>query len=301
MSTPATSPATLAEKLQRIDRRILWLILLIVVAAPTIVPVTVPNAIMPMSRDLWKTVDACPSNKIILLSSTWSNGTRGENKGQLDALLHHVMSKRIRFGLSSFTPEGSRVALDRIKDLARRYNYVYGTDWVSFGYQPSSTNYIKGINADLIATVKRDAIDKQPLNTLKVMRGISSIDNVHMVVELSASGSHMGWVQFLKPEVNLGFCPTSVMVPEALPYYASGQLKGLLWGAKGAYDYEQLNVENLPPAELAKVGLKPEDLYGTGRRYMGPLSAAFALVILSIAVGNIAMFIGKRQAQKGDA
>lgn len=283
----SSPPATWAERLQRIDRRILYLLLLIVVGIPTIRPVNIPSPVMPMSQSLWETIDKTPKEKIVLLSSTWSRGTRGENQGQMQALLSHMMSRRIRFAVSSFRPEASQVARNVIEKMAPQYDYQYGRDWVLLGFQASPPNYVKGINADFMGTVKQDAINKAPLATLPVMQGIRSIDDVHIVVEISAAGTHMYWIAFLKAGVKLGFCPTSVMAPESLPYYASGQLAGVLWGAKGAYDYEQLNVQN------------GTGRFALGRQYMGPLSAAFALVILSIAIGNIAMFYGRRRPLGG--
>lgn len=288
MATPAPQP-TIWDKLQRIDRRILYLILLFVVAYPTLFPVNIPSPVTPMSRALWDTINQTPPDKVILLSSTWDRGTRGESQGQFDAILAHIMKKRIRFLLNSFTPAGPANAKRRIEEVSKKFgfDYQYGRDWVSLGFQPSASapSFVKGINVDIIATAKKDSFEKKPLESFPVMKGVRSMDDVYIVVEVTGSSSHLVWLQFLKPGVLLGFSSTSVMAPEALPYYASGQLSGQLWGAKGGFDYEQLNVEN---------GIVPT--YGFGKKYMGPLSFAFALVILSIVVGNFAMLMSRRQA-----
>jgi hypothetical protein len=286
--SPAGSPS-LTEKLQRIDRRILYLILFVVIAVPTIWPMTIPNTVLPMSEALWNTIESTPKNKAVLISSTWTRSTRGENKGQMVALLNHLMSRRIRFILSSFDAQGTQVALDTVNEVAPKYHYVYGTDWIQWPFQANAANFVKGINVDFINTVKTDGVRKEPLQNFPIMQAIRSMDDIYIVVEISASASHMVWIQFLKPGVKVGFCPTSVMAPESLPYYAAGQLAGVLWGAKGAYDYEQLNVQH------------GTGTYSTGRQYMGPLSAAFGLVILSIVVGNIAMYVSRRRPAGGGA
>ena len=271
------------DKLQTIDRRILYLILLIVIAIPTLHPINIPNDPLPMSRDLWETIDKTPPNKIVLLSSTWTKNTRGENQGQMQAILNHLMSRHIRFAVSSFDPRGTQVALNLINATAVKYNYVQGRDWVYFGYQANSMNYVKGLSVDLLETVKQDPVLKKPLRSLPVMNGIRNADDIHIVVEIAASSAQYIWIQFLKPGVKIGFACTSVMAPESIPYYSSHQLSGVLWGAKGAYDYEQINSQH------------GTGEWGSGRQYMGPLSAAFALVILSIIVGNVAMFASKRK------
>lgn len=286
MTPPAKAPVHMGDRLQSIDRRILWLILLVVVSLFTVFPVTVLNATDPRSKALWKTIDETPKSKMVLLSSDWSKGTRGENQGQFVAVVRHLMTRRTRFALSSFDAPSNEVAMTLLTGLAREYGYKYGTDWINFGYQASPNNYVKGINVDLIATVRTDSVEHKPLQTFPVMQGVKSLDDFHIVVEFSASAFHLTWIQFLSQDVKLGFCPTSVMAPEALAYCASGQLVGILWGAKGAYDYEQLN-------EQAHTGK-----FGIGRRYMGPLSAAFALVILSITIGNIGMFWSRSKASE---
>jgi len=287
MDEAADTKSGLLWKLQNIDRRILYLVLLVVVAIPVLRPMNITNAVDPMSEALWKTIDATPADKIVLVSSTWSKATRGENGGQTRALMEHLMNRRIRFALSSFTAPGAQVILDIVRDMAPRYNYQYGRDWVHLGFQASPNNFVKGINADFRKTVRQDFVEKKPLDAFPMMARVKSIDDVHMVVEISASAVHNIWMQFIKPGVRVGFCPTSVMAPESLPYYSSRQLAGVLWGAKGAYDYEQLNVRN------------GTGRYGMGREYMAPLSAAFALVIVSITIGNVAMFLGRKQTRRG--
>lgn len=287
---PTTSRGSFWDRLQRVDRRALYLILLIVVAIPTLFPVTIPNVPLQTSVDLWDTIQATPEDKIVLLSSQWSQGTRGESRAQASAILTHLMKRKIRFAIVSFVPAASQVILDLTREKAREFGYVYGRDWVHFGFQPSPANYVKAINNDMLTSggaPRKDAVTNEPLSSLPVMAGITKTTDIHIVVEMSASATHTYWVQFLRqPGPQIGFTPTSVMAPEAIPYYQSGQLAGILWGARGAYDYEQLNNERLGAA------------YSYGRQYMGPLAFAFMLIILSVAVGNIAMFMSRRNAEE---
>lgn len=281
----AQSPRSWLEQLQQIDRRILYLILLFVVALPTLRPINIPNVPLPMSEDLWKIIEATPKDKIVLLSSTWTWNTRGESQSQARAILHHLMSRRIRFLTSSFDAQASQVILNEVETLAKQYHYEYGTDWAHLGFQPSAANFIKAINVDLLN--RQETVRNVPLKDLPVMRGINSIDDVYLVVEISGAAVHLSWIQFLKPGIKVGFCPTSVMAPQAVPYYQTKQLVGILWGARGGYDYEQLNVKH-------GIGR-----YDKGREYMGPLAAAFGLIIAAIVVGNLAMFLSRVRSSQG--
>jgi hypothetical protein len=285
MNTEDANKLSIWERMQKIDRRILYVILLIVIAIPTIYQVDMPNVPLPMSIALWKTIEETPKDKIVLISSDWSNSTRGENKGQMAALISHMMKRHIRFAVMSFDITASQVAQSLVDELAKKYGAVYGVDYIYFGYQPAGALYVKGINEDII-TGKVDARDKKPLASWPVMKGIKSASEIHIVIEIAASAMHGVWLGLLKPGVKVGICPTAIMAPEAIPYFQSGQLAGILWGAKGAYDYEQLNVKNHTGDP------------GTAGRYMSPLSAAFKLIILSIVVGNVGMLVGNKNARR---
>ncbi len=68
----------------------------------------------------------------------------------------------------------------------------------------------------------------------------------------------------------------TVCVPSALPYYDSGQIKGLLGGLRASAEYEVLN--NKP---------------GQGAAMMDAQSMAHLLILAFIAIGNIAFFVDK--------
>jgi hypothetical protein len=100
--------------------------------------------------------------------------------------------------------------------------------------------------------------------------------------------------------VDLAMMVTGVMGPESLPYYSSGQVKGLAVGLKGVYDMEQMLEGGITPAMSSKWGTVPgfpgEANIGNGTRYYPTLHFCLALLILAVIVGNVGMALSRKKA-----
>jgi hypothetical protein len=266
------------EKLQFIDRRILYVLLLAVIIAPLFLPIRLPTVTMPSTQRLYDAIESVPPNGFIIVSSTWSGGTRAENMPQTFAVLRHAMQRRLRVAVFSFDVQGTQLSLDIAKRLAEEYGYEYGKDWVHWGFRPQAEVVMKSLVRDIPGTFDKD-YDGKPTKDMPVMQGIRDIKDVNVIVEIAASGIYASWIGLVvgaNPDLKFGFCPTSVMVPETYPYLASGQIVGTMEGMRGAAEYESL----LRKPGLASVG-------------MGSISLAHVLIMLLIVIGNIGYFASR--------
>jgi hypothetical protein len=139
---------------------------------------------------------------------------------------------------------------------------------------------IKGMVKDLPATIKQD-IRGTPISQLPVMQGVKTLADYKMVIDITPSGTVPAWIAYRPKNLIVLFCPTSVMAAEAYTFLDSGQVAGMLTGAIGAQDYEQL---------LQREGL--------GTTFGNAISFSHALIIFFIILGNIALFMSRR-AQGG--
>jgi len=121
------------------------------------------------------------------------------------------------------------------------------------------------------------------------MAGVKNIRDVGVIVEVSPSGTYKAWVQLVVGTTSAPycFCPTSVMAPEVFTYLDSGQIKGMLFGIKGAAEYEELLVEN---------GVLKERGFTT--RAMTPVSLTLILLFVLIGLGNLGMFAARRAGRR---
>jgi len=280
---------------QRIDRRYLYLLLAIVVAAPFVFNVPVPAAVvLPQTRSFYDTIeqmanDPVAKNKLVILSANYGAGTLAENNTQCEAVMRHLMKRHLKFAIFAFADPQGRELGQRVADsIQDHYGYFYGRDYVNIGYRPSGAivPLLKSAVRDVPGTFGND-IKGTPLAQVPVMQGIKTVNDIGLIIEITPAGTVGAWIQFFqrtgdKPIPTL-FCPTAVMAAEAFPYLKSGQLQGMLNGLSGAIEYEVLTGEK-----------------GFGTRASASLSYAHLLIILLIVLGNAGMFAERylRQAQE---
>jgi hypothetical protein len=271
---------TIWHRLLMIDRRILYLILFINIIIFLLIPVKVRTVTSPPVRKFYDTIEQLKPGDLVMVSSNWSAGTIGENLPQLEAVIRHLMRKKVRFTIISIEPQARDISYRFVSRFTREGGYEYGKDWAHFGFIPSLVVGIKGMVKDLPATIKQD-IRGTPISQLPVMQGVKTLADYKMVIDITPSGTVPAWIAYRPKNLIVLFCPTSVMAAEAYTFLDSGQVAGMLTGAIGAQDYEQL---------LQREGL--------GTTFGNAISFSHALIIFFIILGNIALFMSRR-AQGG--
>ena len=281
---------TLWNRLQTIDRRVIYGILLITILIPLFFPITLPTYPSKQSQDFYDTIEKVAKespNKIVIIDGWWSPSTRGENQWQTQAVVTHLMMRHLHFAILSFDTQNNTVTQTQIVEpLAKQYGYVYGRDYVNWGFKPpvAFIPTIKGLVTDIPATIKKD-YKGTPIAQLPLMQGIKTRDDVGAVVEISPVTSAENWIGLFEQNERppFLFAPTAVMAPTYYPYLDSGQMAGMLTGIKGAGDYEGL------------LGT-----HSFGSRAAGALSLVYALIILLIILGNVGYYAARaaeRRAQ----
>ncbi len=271
--------------LDAIDRRFLYGVLLLIVIVGLLVPIPLPLAVGPQARGFYEAIEKADPSKIAVVSTLWSASTQGENRPQTSVILQHLMRRRLRFALIAFgDPQSTTLAQELAEELAREHNYVYGKDWVNWGFRADIAGTLKGMVRDINETIKRDSIEKKPLEQFPVMKGVHNVKDVSVIAEVSASGNYVSWLGLVVGTTDAPFCyaPTSVMAPELYTYLDSGQMKGMLFGIKGAAEYERLLGVN-----------------GFTTRAITPVSLSLVLLFVLIALGNYGMYKGRKRPTTG--
>jgi hypothetical protein len=262
--------------MMRIDRRILYLILAVNIIGTLMVRVAIEPDISPAVKSFYDTIEALQPGDMVMVSSTWSAGTLAENQPQFEAVLKHLMRKRVRFTIISFAPPARDISHRLARRLTEDFGYVEGKDWAHFGYMPDIIIAIKGMSEDVAQTIRQD-VRRVPIAELEVMQGIKSLKDYKLVVDVTPSDTLVSWISYRPPNLKILYCPTSVIAAEAYTFLDSGQILGIITGAKGAYEYERL---------LGIVGL--------GTRFINAIQFSHVLIIFFILLGNFAMFMQRR-------
>lgn len=312
MATP--KPAVdWGQRLQSVPKNVLFLILFIFASVPLFFPVELPNEPIDASIDFYTSLMKLPEGSKVLIGSDWTNSTRGESGGEMEALLRILMRKNIKFAVYSTgdaqAPQVARDVIGRIaKEVADDKGPVYKPfkDYVVTGYFPNSEGTTLAINNNVLAAFagRKDNAETgaaQDVLTSPVFEGVKSVADFKYLVLVTASSTNTITLERIK-KVPLMFMVTGVMVPENIVYYSSGQLKGMCGGVKGVKDLETLMTNgtgDVKPVEGMEKLRKENKLKGSA--YYPTLHFCIVLLIVAVALGNIGMFLSRRTPKGGTA
>lgn len=280
---------------QNVDRRVLYLLLAFVVALPFVVPIPVPPAVvLPDTQKFYDTIEAVAndpvaSKKLVILDTNFAAGTIAENGAQAEAIMRHLMRRKLRFAIFAYNdPQGRQLGQRLADKLSAQYGYVYGRDYVNWGYRPPDAivPLLKAAVRDVPGTFGND-INGTALAQVPAMHDVRTVNDIGLIVEITAFPNIVNWIQYYQrtgdQPIPTLYAPTSIMAPEAFPYLKSGQLQGILVGLSGAIEYEGLIKER-----------------GFGTQASASLSLAHGLIILLILLGNAGMFAARRLARSDE-
>jgi len=309
---------TMGEKMQSVPKWVLYVILFICTSVPLFFPIPVPNKPFDASVDLFAKLMKLPEGSSVLIGSDWTNSTRGESGGEMEALLRILMRRNIKFAIySTADPQAPQVAIDTVtrinaeRKAKGQKEYVRFQDWVSLGYFANSEGENQAIASDVHKAFsgKQDVQPGHPPQDVfssPVFKDIHKTSDVQLLILLSASSTDTITIERLNGKIPLAFMVTGVMVPQEQVYYQSGQLVGMCGGLKGVYDLETmmeygLNVKG-PDGVIHNVsdhvadeipGFAGEQNFGKGAGYWPTLHVALTLLILAVFIGNLGMFLSR--------
>jgi len=319
-------PKSLAEKLQSVPKSVLFLILILCTSLPLFLPeIKVPNKPDEATMDFYHKLMTIPEGSTVLISSDWTNSTRGESVGQFDALMKILMRRNIKFAIfTAADAQAPQVARDEIGVLNTERTtasppqraYEQWNDYVILGYFPNAEGTLNAIRTNprkafagkkVVPPGQQTAIDA--INS-PVLKNINKVEDFAMVIVVTASNTSNVTIERLsdklKGDGKLAMQVTGVMGPETRVYYDSGQLGGLSIGLKGVYDLETMmeNGLNTPgPNAVTYDKFKDSPVpgfpgmpnKGKGTTYYPTLHFAALLLIIAVLVGNVGMILTKRK------
>lgn len=265
-----------------IDVRIIYGLFVLCVLIPLIKPIGLPLTITDSTRDAHDFTASIPADSVVLYSIEIGPSNEAENLPQAVAMLQHSAMLGHKILMVTFDPSAGPY-LDRIaENVLEPTGLVYGEDFVIFPYRAGGESAVAALGEDMRGLYENDAYGNK-LSSLSIMDKIDSIKDVALC-QVYGSGDQASYymrhvqAKFGTP-VNVGTVAVGITLYG--PYYASGQLSGMLIGQAGAAEYEALI--NMPGKGTAAM-----DAQSIGHMYM-------ALLVL---VGNIIYFGDKRRAAK---
>jgi hypothetical protein len=231
-----------AEKMLRIDRRIIFLLIGLCTLLPLLYPVGLAIRISPDVRAVHSYIESLPEGSVFLLSLDFDPASKPELYPQAVALLRHAFSRNLRVIGMTLWVTGTGMADEVITRIAKETGKVSGTDYVFLGWSPGAGAVILNMGQDLYKAFPSDYYNR-PTKDLPVLKGVQSLRDVNYVISLAAGNPGVEvWYVYGKDKYNFelaGGC-TGVIAPGLYPFLRSGQINGLIGGLRGAAEYEVL-------------------------------------------------------------
>lgn len=352
------------ERIGKLDRRVIYLVVGIVLLTPYIVPLpeSLKRVVVDEKTDrFYDTVEELGranqgpgKKKFAIVDIFWDPSVMAECWPQTEALLEHLMRRRIPTAIMAFRPEGVAFGDLIMKEITRRFEKAmelppdqrpdwarkieYGVDWVHWGYLPLQLPVIRGMETNLFQIINTDK-NGTPIKDLPMMKDVDGLQDCGLAFQSTGSASYAAWLFYICPDMNIPFvfgC-TAIMGPEMVPFYSSGQIKGMMDGMKGAAEYEQLLQDNLElelwnqqfstevikqdpttgekfideGAQSALIGANPKakELAGTVKELHGDYTTkgingmlaenlAHLWIILAVILGNIGYLVARRRQRR---
>jgi len=265
-----------------------WVIsglLILAVGLPLItgIPVTQASKLQPPEMvNAFTLIGSLPTNAPVLVVFDYDPALSGELETAAAPLMDHLMLQGPRMTLISTSPTGPALAERLLHDtsaspLVAGHNYQAGQQYVNLGYLaggPSGVLYF----AISPAKAAPFTLDGQQAWQLPPLQGIQKLSDFAAVIVLT-DNADSGRVWIEQAGSTIGNTPILMVIsaqvePLILPYYDSGQIKGLVTGLAGGEAYGQTFV-------------RPDAQTGLAQRYWNSFSVGTLVAELLVLVGAL--------------
>lgn len=276
------------EFLAKLDRRWIFLLMLVAVAIPILGEWKLPERPSPMVESVFEAIEALPSGSRVWMAYDYDPGSQGELHPMALAFTRHCALKGHRMYFMTLWPQGPPMVQQSINLLRNEFpDLDYGVDYVNLGYRPGEEGPIKVIVTDLRKTFSSD-VRGTSLAEIPMTDDLRNVQQADLIINVSAGyPGTKEWILYASTPYNIPTVAgcTGVQAPYLYPYVPQ-QLDGMLGAIKGAAEYEFLLLEAYPQ-------LRDNPAAQEALRRMAPQLSAHLLLIALIIAGNVIYFVGR--------
>lgn len=294
------------EKVGRIilnlDRRIIYLVVMICVFVPLVKPLGLPVTPTEEVRRAYQDIEDLEEGSVVLISADYGAATMPETHTMFLALVHQCFRNKLRMIVISLIPQGAALADNGLVEVLETTDaqgnlvysdVVYGEDYVNLGYKAGGVAVMLGIGQSFSATFPQD-FNNTDIEEFPLLKEITALGDCDYIFDVASVGYPEFWVSYgsERENVPLSVNCTAVSTAQYYPYYLSGQFSGLVGGMKGAAEYEVL----IGMKEI--IGKTPDATKG-----MDSQTVVHIFIVLAIIMANFFYFKmrGKPDSMGGHA
>jgi len=263
-----------------IDRRIIYLLLVVTIIYPLMRPIGLPTIVEPMTQSAYDAVDSLLPGEVLCLAMDLSVGYRDDLYAGILAVVQHALDKGARIIMPSVIQDGPLVA-DQVVKVFEERGYTYGEQLANLGFRPGGETAVAAMAQDMRATYPTDHYENA-IDTLPAMDGVLTAADFDLVVAVvtNITPGGLDWIKQVQGPfgTKIVFHSGTMLVSQFTPYLQSGQIVGMLKGISGSAQYESMI-----------------DRPGAATASMEGQSLSHLLVIVLVLLGNIAFIFGSKK------
>lgn len=270
---------SIMDKINNLDRRIIYLLAWIFVLFPLIFPLGLPIPISSDARSWHSYIENnIQDGDTVIFSLMYGTSGMPELFPMSVATMKHLLEKDVKFVVVHFWTEGPLVFNALLGQVnPADHGKVYGVDWINLGFIPGSETAIGALATSFQNSVANDYVEGRPLSSFPIMDNIHTATDIDLIIsfETGTPGAPEWLRQWNTPYgVPMIVGCIGVSVPGMIPYVNSGQISALMPGLTVSAEYEIL----LQKPGLAVAGVDA-------------VSTSHLLIVLLVVIGNIAYFL----------
>jgi hypothetical protein len=234
----------------RLWRWLISIFLILAVAFPLFTGIPITQATQLKAPELinaFTVIGNLPSNAPVLVVFDYDAALSGELEAAAAPLIDHLLFQGPRLTIISTSPTGPALAERLLHDvnvspLVAGHNYLANQQYVNLGFLAGGASGVQYFSTSPSKAAPY-TLNGQPAWQLPPLQGINKLNDFSALLILT-DNAETGRVWIEQTSTTIGATPLLMVVsaqaePMLLPYFDSGQIKGMVTGLAGGEAYSQ--------------------------------------------------------------
>lgn len=269
-------------KLKKMDRR--WIFLLVFLSC--IIPFWFPDmfsqefTVSKETQRVYEIIDGLEEGDAIFIDWAFDPTLQAELLPMTEQTIKQAFDKKLRVFIYYPMITGISLGQNLVEKIKSEKGYEHiesGVDYIHLGYLPIGVDMMMfSMYSDFKATFGKEG---------KIFQGIKTFADIKYMMSFAGSAHPESYILLQRRfGFKMGSGVTAVVGPDFVPYLQTGQLDGMLFGLKGAAEYENIRIDKGAPKKLNN----------TANAGMASLTLSHLIMFMFIGIGNFIYFYERK-------
>jgi hypothetical protein len=233
---------SLLDKLEYLDRRILYWILFIALMVPFLSPLGLPVRVTPYTQGVYDALEALEPGDVVILSINGGVSAWPEILPAMLSCVRMVVRQDARLVVWGFGHVDIDITWDKIMTEVPEIGtqWTYGEDYAYFGYLPNQETTVALLAEDIRKVFSEDT-QGNPIDSIPLMQNVNSHEDITFVLTSDTGEVGMQYIRQWASAHNMPLATIGIAMGGSsnIPFYKSGLLVGMSIGSRGGAELEK--------------------------------------------------------------